>query len=330
MSDKSKDKVSRDNIILDDEDYEYERKIAEAEAEKRRQLELERAEAAEKKKKAKRDAEKEREKQLARERLELLQLKNGVIDEEQATIKEEHEEAAKLTGLAWLSNFWYHYKVVVIVILLALTAVIYIIFEEIHRERPDLTVMMIANNGLEDRSKELEEFFEKYTDDIDQNGYVHVEVIMIPMNPYTDPTVYTGYQQKFIAQVQTGEGMIVITDSNTQDDFMELMKSDLDKDFPGNKYIDEMGFSFNSKVMAEMLVYEDMPNDVHMSIRVPSETMEFNHEKAVKNYDDSYVVFKRIVEDITQKCEASNDPGLDTEPINYNDIEEQANTETVE
>lgn len=327
MSDKKGEKIKRDNIILDDEDYEYERKIAEAEKEKRAQLEKERAEAAEKRRRAQREAEKEREKQLAKERLELLQLKNGVIDEEEATIKEEHSEAVKLTGLAWWSNIWYHYKVVIIVALLFVLAVFFIIFEEVHKERADISIMMIANNGLEERSKELEEFFERYTDDIDGNGYVHVEVIMIPMNPYTDPTVYTGYQQKFIAQVQTGEGMIVITDSNTQEDFMELMKSDLAEDFPGNKYIDEQGFSFNSKVMAAELAYEDMPYDVHMSIRVPSETMEFSHDEALKNYENSYAVFKKIVEDITKRCEESNDPGLETEPIHYDDLEDAAASE---
>lgn len=318
MSDKKN--INIDNINLDDEDFQYEQKLAEQEQEKRRKLEQEKAEAEEKRRKAAREAEKQREQQLARERRELLQLKNGVISEEETTIKKEEHEEIKLTGLAWWSNFWYHNKVKVIVILAVVLVIGYSVFTAIHRERADLTIMMISNSGLDDHAASIEEFFEKYTDDIDGNGYVHVEVIMIPMNPYGDMTILNANQQKFIAQIQIGEGMIVITDSNTEKDFAELMRDDLAEDFPGNKYIDELGFSLNSKIMAQEFGYENMPNDVHMSIRTPDESMEFSHEDAVKNYEDSYVVFKRIVEDITQRCEESNDPGLDTEPINYDEL----------
>lgn len=315
MSDKKN--INIDNINLDDEDFQYEQKLAEQEQEKRRKLEQEKAEAEEKRRKAAREAEKQREQQLARERRELLQLKSGVISEEETTIKKEEHDEIKLTGLAWWSNFWYHNKVKVIVILAVVLVIGYSVFTAIHRERADLTIMMISNSGLDDHAAAIEEFFEKYTDDLDGNGYVHVEVIMIPMNPYGDMTILNANQQKFIAQIQIGEGMIVITDSNTEKDFAELMRDDLAEDFPGNKYIDELGFSLNSKIMAQEFGHENMPNDVHMSIRTPDESMEFSHEDAVKNYEDSYVVFKRIVEDITQRCEGSNDPGLDTEPIHY-------------
>lgn len=313
----NKKKINIENIDLDDDDFKYEKKLADEDREKRKKLEQEKAEAKEKRRKAAREAEKQREQQLARERRELLQLKNGVISEEETTIKKEEHEAVKLTGLAWWSNFWYHNKVKVIVILAVVLVAGYTIFTEIHRERADITVLLISNSGLDEHGDEIEEFFEKYTDDIDGNGYVHVDVIIMPMNPYGDMTILNAYQQKFIAQVQVGEGMIVITDSNTEKDFAELMRDDLDKDFPGNKYIDELGFSLNSKIMAQEFGHENMPNDVHMSLRTPNESMEYSHEDAVKNYEDSYVVFKRIVEDITQRCEESNDPGLDTEPIHY-------------
>ena len=79
--------------------------------------------------------------------------------------------------------------------------------------------------------------------------------------------------------------------------------------------------------MADELKYELMPNDVYMSIRTPMETMSINSEEAQKIYDESFVVYKRIVDDISARCEASNDPGLTTEPIQYLDESSTAENE---
>ncbi|MBO5449122.1 MAG: hypothetical protein J5994_07305 [Ruminococcus sp.] len=328
MSKDAKNKISNDSPnLINQDDYEYEKLLADKERERIKEYEKKQAEAENEQKRRIRQAEKEREKQIAKEKLELLQLKNGVINEDDATIREEHQEAVKLTGKAWLSNFWYHYKYVIIFSLLTAAVVIFLFYSEITRERPDLTVMMIADNGLSQRQTELEEFFEKYTDDLDGNGYVHVAVINIPMSPNNDYQTADAYSSKFFAQLQTGEGMIVITDSNTKDDYKSLMDSTLEERFPGNKYIDDLGFSFNSRLMADELKYEYMPNDVHMSIRYPVKTMDLSKEESQENYDKSFKVFKRIVDDVTQRCEESNDPGLENEPIKY-DTEIQADSES--
>lgn len=318
MSKKNRISVD-DRSMMDDDDLEYEKKLAEEEQKRRKAAEAEEAQRQEDAKRRRREKEKAREKRIAEERLELLQLKNGVLDEENATIKEEHTEAVKLTGVKWLGNMWYHYKVLIIFIVCMAAALGYIIYSEVTRERPDLTIMMIANNDLADRSEELELFFEKYTDDLDGNGYVHVAVINMPMNPNNDVQINNAYDTKFVAQVQGGDAMIVITDSNTEFTYRAFLDPELEKVFPGNKYVDELGFSFNSKIMAEELKYANMPNDVHMSIRYPTETMSSSLEESQEKYDKSFTVFKRIVEDVTKRCEETNDPGLETEPIHYDD-----------
>lgn len=38
-----------------------------------------------------------------------------------------------------------------------------------------------------------------------------------------------------------------------------------------------------------------------------------------ENYDQAFVVFKRIVDDMTEKAEKANDKGLSTEPVHYDD-----------
>ncbi len=314
MSDK-KISIDEGRDAIPDDDYEYEKQLAEQERAIEEQRRQRQEELLAEQKRKERQAQKEREQQIAREKLELLQLKNGVIGEEEASIKEEHHEKTKLTGAAWVSNFWYHNKFIIIAAVFLIAVVIFLVYSEVTRERPDLTIMMIADNDLAQRTEELEEFFEKYTDDVDGNGYVHVTVIAIPISPRIDSITLNANTSKFYSQVQAGDAMIVITDSNTSEEYMALMDPTLEERFPGNKYVDEQGFSFNSKIMAEELKYEYMPNDVYMSIRFPVKTMEYSKKEARELYDKSYVVYERIVNDITARCEQTDDPGLETEPL---------------
>ncbi|MBR1739466.1 MAG: hypothetical protein IJ737_04150 [Ruminococcus sp.] len=321
----SENKDKQEELLLD-EDLEYEKELAEKERKRREEEERLRAEKKAKREKQKRDAEKQRDKQIAKEKLELLQLKNGVLDEKDATIKEEHTEAVKLTGKAWLANFWYHYKFMIIVVFLSLCVLAFLIYTTVTRKKADLTVILLCDNGLAQRTDEVEKFFEKYTDDVDGNGYVHVAVINIPISDHIDAITASGNSQSFYANVQTGDGMIVLTDSNVPDNYMELMDPTLGGYFKDNEYIDEQGFSFDSKIMAEELGFEYMPNDVHMSIRYPTQTMSLSKKEAQKLYDESFVVFERIVNDVTERCRETNDPGLETEPADYKLSEEDASS----
>ena len=263
-----------DKNLINDEDYEYEKSLAEHQRELARNEEEAMQRAIADRKKREQEEKKARDKQIAQDKLELLKIKNDIIDEDTSSIKEEHEEVRKLKGAEWVANVWYHNKVWIIFGAFILMVVGFITYSEIKREKPDLTVMVIANNGLAERQQELEEFFEKYTDDLDGNGYVHVQIIMMPLNPNsTDYQTQNTNTSKFLANLQMGESVIVITDSNTEDQFKGIMKSDLDKDFPDNPYIDELGLSLNMKLVADELKFENMPNDVHISLRTPTKTL---------------------------------------------------------
>ena len=86
-------------LLEDADDAEYERTLAQQrrEAEERERQVLEQAEAE--RRERERQEEKERERRLAQERIELMKLKNGVIDESESSIKEEHAQKRELHGL---------------------------------------------------------------------------------------------------------------------------------------------------------------------------------------------------------------------------------------
>lgn len=90
----------------DADDAEYERTLAHQrrEAEERERQLLEQAEAE--RRERERQEEKERERRLAQERIELMKLKSGVIDESESSIKEEHDQIRELHGFEKVQNFF--------------------------------------------------------------------------------------------------------------------------------------------------------------------------------------------------------------------------------
>ncbi|MGN0601650.1 MAG: hypothetical protein ACI4I7_02945 [Oscillospiraceae bacterium] len=301
------------NLIPED-DYEYEKEIAEKEIEKRKNLEAEKAAEAEKQK----QLEKQRDRRIQADKIELMKLKNGVIQESE-TMKEEHDPVIELHGVEKIKNIWYHFKWIIIFVAFVVAFTSYIIYDTVSRTDPDLTVLMIANNGLQYRQEELQNFFEKYTEDLNGDGEVYVSVIVAPLDNNSHDQIMLANQTKVVGVLQAGDSMMMITDSNTDKTITDVLKSDLSVDFPGNKYITAQGLSLNMKVFADEVEFENMPNDVVLSIREPQETLKCSEEEMKEKYKVNFKVFKKITDDLTAKAEEANDPGLTTELLKSND-----------
>lgn len=299
--------------LIPDEDYEYEKELA-----RKRRLEEENAEKAkeieEKERiKAERDREKAREQQLAKERVELMKIKSGVIEHSDA-ISETPDETRKVKGFERVTNFLYHYKIPVIFALGLMAAAAYMIYDTVTRKKPDMTVVMIANNGLEFRTQELEDFFEKYVDDRNGDGEVYVQVIACPLNPNSTEMTQTSNQAKALAQLQTADNLFMIVDSNTDPDFLDVLYHEFKSDYPDNKYMTENGLSLNFKFFANEVKYESMPYDVVLGMRAPIKTVQDSKEKMQENFDRDVKVFEKISDDLSKKAEETGDTGLETPP----------------
>ena len=327
MADKNDKNNSR--ALLDSEDYEYEKAIYDKEQLQRAELEAKRRAATEERKRREKEAQKEHERQLAKERLELMKHKSAgsePVESEEAPADEDESEAArqvegnaetvvkKKSIIKKADNFFYHNKWWIGLSALVIFVAGFILYNELTKKRPDLTVYMIADNDLELRQPLLEEFFEQYVDDVDDNGYVHVEVQIIPLDRSTNNQTQLDNNTMFLTEIHSTTNMLVITDSNTDDYYMEIMDHDLKSKFPDNKYVDERGFSLNMKLVADQLEFENMPNDVHISIRQPVATVDDSLETAQKNYDRNFEYLRRMIDDLTEKAEKTNDPGLKTQP----------------
>ena len=327
MSDKTEKKDVHD--LLDSEDYEYEKEIYDKQKQEQAEIEAKRAALTEERRKREKEAKREHERQLARERIELMKQKssapadstedsnkNEQLAENQEPEEIEQEEAAdnKKSFSKKADNFFYHNKWWLGMAAIILVIGGFILYNELTRKSADLTVIMIADNGLQYRQDELEEFFEEYAEDTDDNGYTHVSVQIIPLDRSNNSQTQLDNNSKFLAELQSTDIMLVITDSNTDEYYMDIMDNELKSKFPDNKYIDDKGFSLNMQLIADKLGYEEMPNDIHISIRKPVATVDDTLETAKENYDKNLKYLEKMISDLTQKAKETNDSGLSTLP----------------
>ncbi len=184
-----------------------------------RALEEQRAQEAAQAKELARRAEEEKQKayeeQLRQERLELLRLKQGVIDESE-TIHEEKEAPKKYTIWQKISNFFYHNKWWMGMAAFFVFVGGYLTYQTLTTVHPDMIVLLLVHDDYFNAacSDNICALFEQYIGDENGDGRVDVDVYYIPASEATaERSGYTGDSTKLFAEFQTGEAVLVISDA---------------------------------------------------------------------------------------------------------------------
>lgn len=278
---------NRDGFIPK-EDIEFERELREQEREEkelREKLEAERRETEEKERA-------EYEKNLQDKKIELVKLRQGVI-ESSDVVKEVHEEPQKLTLGQKISGVWYRSKWLIIFIVVVAAAFAYIIYDSATAVQPDFTVLAISDDtALYYRTVELEEFIESFADDINGDGKVNVMIYNISTN-YSDATMASSNQVQLMSQLMTGENVIVVSDNEELPDFEFI---DFRERFPDDERITERGLLLSSPLAKEKLKWEAMPDSLFIGIRSPEKLLATAKEQMQAHVDDATPVFERIRE----------------------------------
>lgn len=303
------DTIKEKNLIPDD-DFDYERKRFEDEekAYERYQKELE--EYNERKEQERKDYEK----QLDNEKIELVKLKSGVIDESDI-IKEEAPKVIKLSKKEWIKNFWWHNKIIIILVVFAIAVVSYITYDSLSRVKPDIKVMMTVNNGLVNRTEEVADYFERFCPDINGDGEVNVQILSAPLTEDTDDYVQIQkYQEVYLANMQTGEIIFILTDDKTDADIYsdnesDNLLSDVSPDFADNEFVTNKGLSLKGDYIEDVFKYHtNYPQDIYLGMRAPIKTLKDSKDDMQKNYDKAYEIFKSMAEDIKKNTKQADKP----------------------
>lgn len=293
------DAVNEKSLIPDD-DFDYERKRFEDEKDAQERYQKELLEYNERMEQQRKDYEK----QLGNEKIELVKLKTGVIDESDI-IKEEVSAPIKLSKSEWIKNFWWHHKFIIMGIILAAAVVFYITYDTVSRVKPDIKIIMTVNNGLVNRTEEVADYFEKFCPDINGDGEINVQILSVPLPDNTNDYVQIQqYQEVYLANMQTGEVIFILTDDKTDTDIYsendsDNLLADVSSDFKDNEFVTNKGLSLKGDYIEDVFKYHtNYPQNIYLGMREPVKTLKDSKEDMQENYNKAYEIFKAMAEDI--------------------------------
>ena len=286
--------MDKKDELLNEEDLEYE-----LERIKAQKAALE----EEKNKKAEEENERrEYEKRLQEERLELIKLKNGDITDSEI-IKEEHDINPPLRGIERVKNFWWHNKYIILLAAFFIIVFGYITYDNLTRTKPDMRIILTCNNGLINRTEELEDMFEEYCEDLNDDGEVYVQVIEAPITSNTTDYTTTGkYQSVIQANLQTAEVIFFVSDKAILSDESDVASTfaDLRELYPNSDLVNKNGLQLKGEYVQKKLKWENnFPDDMFIVMREPVKTMKDSKEEMQENFDNAKKIMDHLVDDFT-------------------------------
>ena len=238
------------------------------------------------------------EEQLRQERLELLRLKQGVIDESE-TIHEEHEEQRNYTLGERISNFFYHNKWWLGLAAFGVFFVSFTVWQVVTTVHPDMIVLLLVHDDYFNANcnEKISEVFEQYIDDVNGDGKVVCDVYYIPASGDTeDRSGYTGDTTKLFAEFQIAEACIVISDEGADAYIVpDRTLYDLEADAGQYTQTDQMRFYLSDTDFAKDLGWgETLDKDIYIGIRSVRKTMD-SEEEMQETFDISYPALQKFM-----------------------------------
>ncbi len=287
-------KISAGNIP--EEDIEYEKSLAEQEkikldAEQKAKIEME------KRLKIKKDLYK---KKLDRERLEMLKERQGITEAAPTPepIKVIYE---KPKGKKAIENFWYHNRAYIILALIFFAIGGFLLYNFLSTEKADVNVMVLVSEGFDVHREDLEKMLEKYTDDVNGDGKVHVSVIYIPVDMASGlSSAEAANIAKLTAELQAGQTMLIISNEKSDEDLVPAdVMLDLREDYPLNSHMTEYGFKLEGDKVKKALNWQDMPGGIYLGIKTPVKTIGASEKEVQNNYDKSRRLLDKLITDLS-------------------------------
>lgn len=237
------------------------------------------------------------------DRRELLKLKQGLIEKSE-TIEEVPREQRvnyEVKGFGKkLSNFFYYYKVPVLLIAFVVAIVVFLAFTLLSRKNADIRVLIFAaspdtNAAVFYKISDFETAFEQYTPDFDENGYTYTEIYYINMNPEQDINYYMASQSQLLSELNSGTAHLFVADRSQFEAIIGEQEGgesfvDLSNLYPDDpNVVDSYYYHVKDSAFADALMYtymEVFPEDLYIAIRISETGMAENHRRALEVFDN--------------------------------------------
>lgn len=304
-----KDKNSENDVSKKDEKLEINKSVFKVNKELRRKREEEQAkkeqEIAEKYAKREKEKREAYEKKLQDDKIELMRLKQGIVEESE-TIHEEKEEEIKLSFWKKISNFFYHNKwwLGLGVFFIALGS--YLVYDLLSKPNPDMVILMLCDNNSVGNSTFLEEYFTEFGEDSNGNGKVLVSVYYVPYGDDDYQNYINGVQTKITTYLNNADAVMVIGNKKTTDNLLppEDTLVDLSEIYPDDPHVKDYFYYIKDTKFAEHIGVDpsDISSDMFFALRKPQNVMNDSKEKMQETYDKDFPVFDKIVRSLSEEA----------------------------
>ena len=258
----------------------------------------------------KRETEAEKAQREREERIELLKMKQGLIEESEIIPENEHVKMPELHGWARFANFFYHNKAFILLGAFFAFVITVLTVQLVTKEKDDLYVLVVAfdeNSELGWRTIDLERALERYCPDFDGNGKVNVTVNYID---HTSQNIISQYDQaqaqKLTVEFMSASAQLIITDEQYIEWFDEngegstprskiffLDQSDIcSEDMLFNGY----GVRANRTGFAGEARWENCPDNVIFLVRDELNNGSGNVKTNAQNRERAMTVLKNILD----------------------------------
>ncbi|MDE6780597.1 MAG: hypothetical protein K2J40_03955 [Ruminococcus sp.] len=299
--------MQKDKKNIDDEKLDIKKSVfqsaREIQAQRNAELQQQELEMQKQIELRKRQQQEEYDRKIQEERLELIRLKQGVIEESE-TIHEEAPVEIKLSLWKKITNFFYHNKWWLFLAIFFVALASYLTYTYIMRPNPDMIVLVLCDNEYIGNSAKFEDYIETFAEDFNGNGEIKVSTYYIPYSDNSYANYQTGNETKLTTEIQSAEAVIIVGGSNINPVLdPENTLVDLSEIYPDNVQVRSYGFFLKNTEFAERIGIpeEEVTGDLYIGIRKPRNLLYSDMEDMQKTYDRDFPILDKIINDLSRK-----------------------------
>lgn len=239
------------------------------------------------------------EERLRKEKLELLKMKQGIIEESEIIPEDAPPKYEKPHGWKKITNFFYLNKWILVPAFLAAALLVFLAVQVFTREKADISVIVAItdkNSHLLSKTELIEETIEMYCPDFDGNGKVHAEIISMNLSLGESYSQYASSEtEKLMREISKMSSPIAVCDKGFVFDeiphvgCISVLFTDLSDAYPDDILYNDKGV-LCSKLDAEF------PEDALISVRAVPAGEKGQTEEVAELRERALIVLKNIVD----------------------------------
>lgn len=239
------------------------------------------------------------------ERIELLKMKQGLIEESELIPDTGYAEISVPRGGKKITNFIYRNKPFIVIAAVLVIVIAVGIYQFLTREKVDLYVLAVSKTEDSEiiwRARDLEQALELYCPDFDGNGKVNVEVDYLNLKFEEVNNQMQGTEmQKFRSHLSLGRAQLFISEDvfadyvyeNQYTDNFFIRKPD---DCPEDILRNEVGVCMNLTDFAKDAHWEDCPDNVVFMVRNELNNGQGSVKANAENRERALIVLQNILD----------------------------------